>query len=41
MLVHRKRLPDTAFVAAPSFLVSSRRRAEYDASAIRLASKLH
>jgi hypothetical protein len=40
MLSHRKRLPDTAFVAAPSFLVGQRRRADYDAAAIRLASDL-
>jgi alkanesulfonate monooxygenase SsuD/methylene tetrahydromethanopterin reductase-like flavin-dependent oxidoreductase (luciferase family) len=40
MLSHRKRLPDTAFVAAPSFLVGQRRRSEYDAAAIRLASDL-
>jgi 5,10-methylenetetrahydromethanopterin reductase len=41
MLSHRKRLPDTAFVAAPSFLVGQRRRSEYDGAAIRLASDLH
>jgi alkanesulfonate monooxygenase SsuD/methylene tetrahydromethanopterin reductase-like flavin-dependent oxidoreductase (luciferase family) len=41
MLSRRKRLPDTAFVAAPSFLVGRRRRSEYDASAIRLLSELH
>jgi 5,10-methylenetetrahydromethanopterin reductase len=41
MLSHRKRLPDIAFVAAPSFLVGRRRRSEYDAAAVRLASELH
>ncbi|MDT7761908.1 MAG: hypothetical protein QOC63_1328 [Mycobacterium sp.] len=41
MLSHRKRLPDTAFVAAPSFMVGQRRRSEYDAAAIRLVSDLH
>jgi 5,10-methylenetetrahydromethanopterin reductase len=41
MISHRKRLPETAFVAAPSFLVGRRRRAEYDAAAIQLASELH
>jgi alkanesulfonate monooxygenase SsuD/methylene tetrahydromethanopterin reductase-like flavin-dependent oxidoreductase (luciferase family) len=41
MISQRKRLPDTVFVAAPSFLVGRRRRAEYDAAAIRLASELH
>lgn len=41
MLAHRKRLPDTAFFGAPSFLVGRRRRAEYDAAAVRLASELH
>jgi 5,10-methylenetetrahydromethanopterin reductase len=41
MLSRRKRLPETAFVAAPSFLVGRRRRAEYDAAAIRLAPELH
>jgi 5,10-methylenetetrahydromethanopterin reductase len=41
MLANRKRLPDTAFVAAPSFLVGRRRRTEYDAAAVRLASELY
>lgn len=41
MISQRKQLPDTAFVAAPSFLVGQRRRAEYDAAAIVLASELH
>ncbi|MCV7282436.1 LLM class flavin-dependent oxidoreductase [Mycolicibacterium flavescens] len=36
MLASRKRLPDTAFLAAPSFLVSPRRRAGYDAAALRM-----
>jgi alkanesulfonate monooxygenase SsuD/methylene tetrahydromethanopterin reductase-like flavin-dependent oxidoreductase (luciferase family) len=40
MLSHRKRLPAMAFVAAPSFLVGRRRRSEYDAAAVRLASEL-
>jgi 5,10-methylenetetrahydromethanopterin reductase len=40
MIAQRKRLPGTAFVAAPSFLVSPRRRAEYDSAAIQLASEL-
>ncbi|WP_102143256.1 LLM class flavin-dependent oxidoreductase [Mycobacterium hubeiense] len=41
MLNQRKRLPETAFIAAPSFLVGRRRRSEYDAAAVRLASELH
>jgi 5,10-methylenetetrahydromethanopterin reductase len=41
MLAHRKRLPDTAFFGAPSFLVGRRRRAQYDEAAVRLASDLH
>jgi 5,10-methylenetetrahydromethanopterin reductase len=40
MLARRKRLPDTAFFGAPSFLVSRRRRAGYDMAAVRLASEL-
>ncbi|EHI14750.1 LLM class flavin-dependent oxidoreductase [Mycolicibacterium thermoresistibile] len=36
MLAARKRLPDTAILAAPSFLVSPRRRAGYDAAGLRL-----
>ena len=34
MLENRRRLPDIAFVAPPSFLVGRRRRSDYDASAI-------
>lgn len=37
LLSNRKMLPDTAFLSPPSFLVGSRRRASYDAAAIRLA----
>lgn len=33
MMSDRKRLPDIAFLAAPSFLVSARRRSEYDVAA--------
>lgn len=40
MLAARKRLPDLAFVSPPSFLVGRRRRADYDAAAIRVASQL-
>jgi hypothetical protein len=40
MLKSRKRLPDTAFISPPSFLVGRRRRSDYDAAAIRLASDL-
>lgn len=40
MLAQRRRLPDVAFVAPPSFLVGRRRRAEYDASAVRFAGAL-
>jgi 5,10-methylenetetrahydromethanopterin reductase len=39
MLKNRERLPDTAFISPPSFLIGRRRRAEYDASAIRFASE--
>jgi hypothetical protein len=41
MLAARKRLPDLAFVAPPSFLVGRRRRAGYDERAIRLLSQLN
>jgi 5,10-methylenetetrahydromethanopterin reductase len=40
MISARCRLPQQVFVAAPSFLVSQRRRANYDAAAIRFASSL-
>jgi 5,10-methylenetetrahydromethanopterin reductase len=40
MVASRKRLPDTAFLAPPSFLVSGRRRSSYDAAAIRLVRDL-
>jgi len=40
MLSSRKRLPDTAFLSPPSFLVGRRRRCEYDAAAIRLSNEL-
>ena len=40
MMFSRKRLPDTAFLAPPSFLVSTRRRSQYDAAAVRLAREL-
>lgn len=40
MLRSRKRLPETAFIAPPSFLVGRRRRSEYDAAAIRFAANL-
>jgi alkanesulfonate monooxygenase SsuD/methylene tetrahydromethanopterin reductase-like flavin-dependent oxidoreductase (luciferase family) len=40
MLKFRNRLPDLAFMSPPSFLVGRRRRSEYDAAAIRLASEL-
>ncbi|OBI19269.1 LLM class flavin-dependent oxidoreductase [Mycobacterium sp. E2497] len=36
MLSSRKRLPDTSFLAAPSFLVGNHRRSRYDDAAIRL-----
>ncbi|ORA19887.1 LLM class flavin-dependent oxidoreductase [Mycobacterium arosiense] len=36
MLSSRKRLPETSFLAAPSFLVSAHRRSRYDDAAIRL-----
>jgi hypothetical protein len=39
MLESRDRLPDTAFISPPSFLISRRRRAEYDAVGIRFASE--
>lgn len=39
MLKSRDRLPDTAFISPPSFLIGRRRRAEYDAAAIRFASE--
>jgi 5,10-methylenetetrahydromethanopterin reductase len=37
MLKSRNHLPDIAFLSPPSFLVGRRRRAEYDAAAIRFA----
>ncbi|MDV3124465.1 LLM class flavin-dependent oxidoreductase [Mycobacterium sp. 21AC1] len=40
MLSARERLPDLAFVAPPSFLVDHRRRAGYDAAAVRVISGL-
>jgi hypothetical protein len=40
MLKSRTRLPETAFVSPPSFLIGRRRRSDYDAAAIRLASEL-
>jgi 5,10-methylenetetrahydromethanopterin reductase len=40
MLATRKRLPDTAFVSPPSFLVGRRRRAYYAAAATRVLSQL-
>lgn len=40
MLERRKRLPDTAFLAPPSFLVGRRRRAQYDAAAVAFASEV-
>ncbi|OBK63258.1 5,10-methylene tetrahydromethanopterin reductase [Mycobacterium colombiense] len=40
MLSARRRLPDLAFVSAPSFLIGRRRRAEYDSAAIAFASEL-
>jgi 5,10-methylenetetrahydromethanopterin reductase len=40
MLNSRDRLPDTAFISPPSFLVGRRRRGEYDAAAIRFASEM-
>lgn len=39
MLAARTRLPDLAFSSPPSFLVGRRRRAGYDAAAIRLMSE--
>lgn len=36
MLSSRKRLPETSFLAAPSFLVGTRRRSGYDDAAVRL-----
>ncbi|MBZ4550241.1 LLM class flavin-dependent oxidoreductase [Mycobacterium avium] len=41
MLASRKRLPDMAFAAPPSFLVGGRRRARYGAAATRVLSQLH
>lgn len=38
MLKNRNHLPDMAFLSPPSFLVGRRRRAEYDAAAIRFAA---
>jgi alkanesulfonate monooxygenase SsuD/methylene tetrahydromethanopterin reductase-like flavin-dependent oxidoreductase (luciferase family) len=40
MAGRRARLPDLAFFAPPSFLVSRRRRAQYDIAAIRLGGEL-
>jgi 5,10-methylenetetrahydromethanopterin reductase len=40
MLSGRTRLPDLTFVSPPSFLTGRRRRAEYDAAAIRFASEV-
>ena len=40
MLKTRARLPETAFISPPSFLVGQRRRSEYDAAAIRFATEL-
>lgn len=40
MIATRKRLPDTAFAAPPSFLVGRRRRANYAAAATRVLSEL-
>ncbi|BBZ14867.1 LLM class flavin-dependent oxidoreductase [Mycobacterium branderi] len=39
MLRARKHLPDTAFLAPPSFLVGTRRRLHYDAAAIAFAGE--
>ncbi|MGV0791181.1 LLM class flavin-dependent oxidoreductase [Mycolicibacterium sp. XJ1819] len=39
MFAARTRLPQTAFLAPPSFLVGRRRRAEYDSAAIRFAEQ--
>jgi 5,10-methylenetetrahydromethanopterin reductase len=41
MLATRKRLPDMAFAAPPSFLVGRRRRANYAAAATRVLSQSH
>ncbi|MGA9488735.1 MAG: LLM class flavin-dependent oxidoreductase [Mycobacterium sp.] len=41
MLATRKRLPDMAFAAPPSFLVGRRRRAGYGEAATRLLSQPH
>lgn len=40
MIAGRKRLPDLAFASPPSFLVGRRRRAGYDAAAVRVMSQL-
>lgn len=40
MLASRRRLPELAFIAAPSFLVGRRRKAGYNNAAIRFASAL-
>lgn len=37
MAAARKRLPHTAFFAPPAFLVSARRKSQYDAAVIRMA----
>ncbi len=39
MLRARKRLPETAFISPPSFMVGARRRSQYDANAIQFASE--
>jgi alkanesulfonate monooxygenase SsuD/methylene tetrahydromethanopterin reductase-like flavin-dependent oxidoreductase (luciferase family) len=40
MLAARKRLPQTAFFAPPSFLVSPRRRSAYDAAVVGMADRI-
>lgn len=40
MLQARKHLPETVFIAPPSFLVGRRRRSEYNGTAIRFAAEL-
>jgi 5,10-methylenetetrahydromethanopterin reductase len=39
MLAGRRRLPDTSFLAPPSFLVGGSRRSAYDAAAIRFTAE--
>lgn len=41
MLKSRARLPDTAFLSPPSFLVGQRRRSHYNAAATRFAAELN